>query len=258
MKKILLVDINSLFHRAYYATNRAYPNLVDSSKNPIAGTYGFFTTLFKAIKEYGPFDYYTFAYDSKQANTNRKSIDERYKKNRKKMPQEFYNDLEVLLKKYLPKLKIIPLAKRGYEAEDILASCARYLPTIINDKIAMYFLSGDGDLDQCVKYNLDGEVYFIKIQPKWGLFTREDILKKWNVDNPELVVLAKAIAGDSSDNIVGGELLNNVKLILFRDDLDANCYSIDLSKENINYLFKDVTDERIKRLPFKRVSHRLC
>lgn len=50
MEKLLLLDSNSLLHRAYYAL----PGLTDSKGNPTGAIFGFVSMLARLIKEEKP------------------------------------------------------------------------------------------------------------------------------------------------------------------------------------------------------------
>ena len=205
-----------------------------------------------------------FAYDCKNSTSDRKSISIDYKSNRKSKPSEFYKDLDVLLRTYIPMLGVLPLGKQGYEADDIIASTCKYISSVVEEQSSIYILSGDGDLEQCAKYeNNLLSIHWIKTQPQWVVWNSSNVLDKWGVDNPNSITLMKAIVGDSSDNIRGvkgykkakalkvyndpsfldqhsGIISYNLSLLNFKDDLEVVPKSVDLSVENLTNLFSQM------------------
>lgn len=272
MKKILMIDVSSIFYRAFVSLNRRLPDAVDQFGINCAGTYGFFTSFFRAIKEYGPFDEYVFAIDAKGSTANRKSIEEKYKSNREATPSSYYVDKDNLIKNYLPLLNIVPLGLYGYEADDIIASSCRYVAeNYESNGYEIYIMSGDKDLEQCVQYT--SRIKFIKTQPKWELLTYKDIMERWNNIDTKDISIIKAICGDGSDCISGIRgyklkkalkvyknekfleehrdiITKNLTLIKLRDELDAVPRGIDLSMESLNKCFTKLNSfNLLKRLP---------
>lgn len=262
MKKVLLVDINSIFYRSYSSLYKRIPNAIDSRGNPCVGTYGFFTTFFKTLEQLKGVDGYVFAYDCIGSTSIRKELSTEYKSNRKQKSSHFYKDLDNLLKTYIPMLGILPLGKQGYEADDIIASACRYISSVTDDtSVSIYILSGDGDLEQCAIYNTPKvSIFWVKTQPSWGIWDTSKVLSKWGVNDAKYITLLKAITGDSSDFIKGvkgykkakalkvfrdesflsenKELIErNISLIKLKDDLDVCPRAIDLSKENLFHMF---------------------
>src|SRR5690554_2213583 len=86
MKKLILVDGNSIIFRAYYAT--AYPgaNLMQTSTGIYTNALFAFANMVDKIKEM-EFDHILFAFDTSEP-TNRHILYEDYKAGRKPMPEE--------------------------------------------------------------------------------------------------------------------------------------------------------------------------
>jgi len=266
-EKILLVDVSSVFHRAYNVLCKRIQGSVDLDGNPTVGTYGFLTTLFKTTNEFGPFTKYLFALDVKGSTSSRKSTDGNYKSNRTKKTNDFYLDKDNLINNYLPMMGIVPLGMRDYEADDIIASACKYISTNYNEgTYEIYIISGDSDLESCIKYGKD--IHFIKTQPKWGLLRNEDVYKKWGVENPDDIALLKAISGDDSDNIEGiygyrrkkalkvyknksfldqhkEKIERNLSLITLKDDLEAVPRGLSVSSESLNKMFSKLNSKTL-------------
>lgn len=273
MNKILLVDVSSIFHRSYHALSKRF-EATDIYGNNCIGTYGFFNSLFKVCKLYGPFSKFIFAIDVKGSTSERKSLDENYKSGRTSQKSEFYTDLHSLIHTYIPMLKIMPLGLKGYEADDIIASACNYVTN--NSREAndndyhISIFSGDNDFELCTKYT--ESVSLIKTQPTLREVSYEEIIAKWGNVDPNSIALLKAITGDSSDNIVGikgfklkkalkvyddeewiqrhSTILNkNLELLNFRDDLEVVPRAVDFSNSNLKKIFLTLNSSSlIKRL----------
>ena len=109
MEKLLLLDSNSLLHRAYYAL----PGLTDSKGNPTGAIFGFVSMLARLIKEEKP-THIAAAFDLK-APTFRHNMYAGYKATRKPMPEELVKQVPVL-KKLIGDLGIKIVELEGYEA----------------------------------------------------------------------------------------------------------------------------------------------
>ena len=118
MKKVLLlIDGNSLFHRAYHAL----PPLSDKSGENANAVFGFSNMLIKAINEVKP-THIACAFDT-QAPTFRHVEFEKYKAQRPSPPPDLYPQLPKV-KKVLDAFDIKYFEKEGYEADDLLATLA--------------------------------------------------------------------------------------------------------------------------------------
>ena len=118
MEKLLLLDSNSLLHRAYYAL----PGLTDSKGNPTGAIFGFVSMLARLIKEEKP-THIAAAFDLK-APTFRHNMYAGYKATRKPMPEELVKQVPVL-KKLIGDLGIKIVELEGYEADDIIGTLAK-------------------------------------------------------------------------------------------------------------------------------------
>lgn len=267
MEKILIVDVSSVFHRAYNVLCKRMEGAVDLNGSPSVGTYGFLTTLFKTTKEFGPFSKYLFAIDVKGSTSTRKSTDKNYKSNRIKKSNDFYLDKDNLINNYLPMIDITPLGLKDYEADDIIASACKYISTTYKEgTYEIYILSGDSDLEMCIKYSTN--IHFIKTQPKWCLLKNEDIYQKWGIENPNDIALLKAISGDDSDNIEGifgyrrkkalkvykdksflnqhrEKIEKNLSLINLKDNLEAVPRELNVSLEILNQMFSKLNSKTL-------------
>ena len=120
MNKLLLIDGNNLFHRAYHAI----PHLTNKEGEATNAVFGFSNMLIKAISEVSP-RFIACAFDT-QAPTFRHIEFEKYKAQRVAPPPDLYPQLPKV-KKILDAYGIKYFDKEGYEADDIIATLASRL-----------------------------------------------------------------------------------------------------------------------------------
>ena len=189
MEKLLLIDGNSLFNRAFFATP---PSFTNSEGTPTNAIYGFTTMLFKAFTDIAP-SRIAVAFDLR-APTFRHKLYDQYKGTRKGMPPELAVQVP-LIKEMLSAMGILTLELAGYEADDILGTVAtRYEGETI-------ILTGDNDYLQLIS---DSTTIYIT---KKGLselnIMDETALMDARGLTPSQIIDLKALMGDSSDNIPG-------------------------------------------------------
>jgi len=192
-KKIMVIDGNSLMHRAYYAI-RTLTNKKGAHTNAV---YGFTNILLKLLEDYKP-EYIGVAFDSK-APTFRHNEFKEYKGTRQKTPEELIAQFD-LVKELLKRMNIAIYEIDGYEADDILGTFAR-----IAEEEGLYALlvTGDRDALQLVSQN----TCVLLNRTRGGISEVEEFdpqkLKDVYGLTPEQVIDLKGLMGDSSDNIPG-------------------------------------------------------
>ncbi len=189
--KAVLIDGNSLFHRAYYAL----PAFRTSEGQPTNAVYGFVSMLLRLLDEENP-QFVAVAMD-KGRLTFRHEEYAAYKAHRKAMPEELASQLP-LLKAVLEAMKIPVVEKEGYEADDLLGVLARRFRAA---GCQVLLVSGDRDVLQLVDEGIE------------AMITRRGIseVERWDVEavrgrygiEPGRLPDLKALMGDPSDNIPG-------------------------------------------------------
>ncbi|MBE6665587.1 MAG: DNA polymerase I [Ruminococcaceae bacterium] len=210
MKKLLVVDGNSILNRAFYGI-RPLKTKDGLFTNAI---YGMVTILERHLQTYHP-DYFAVAFDMR-AKTFRHKFSESYKANRHGMPEELAVQLEPA-KECLRAMGALVLSKEGYEADDILGTLAAMAE---QENVMTYIVTGDRDSLQLIteKTNV---VLATNMEPL--LFDTKAFFEKYGV-LPSQFVDVKALMGDSSDNIPGVPGIGEktaLKLIAEYGDLDS-------------------------------------
>ena len=190
-KYFLILDSSAILYRAYYAL----PKLKTKKGQLINAIYGFLLVFLKSVKDFHP-AYIAATFDF-PAPTFRKKIYNEYKATRKKMPDELKSQIPVV-KKILSIFGIPLLEKKGYEADDIIATLSSHFKESDIQKI---ILTGDQDLLQLIQP--DTSVYLFKAGIKKVKLWDEGSLREEYHLTPEEILDFKALRGDSSDNIPG-------------------------------------------------------
>ena len=194
MKRIILVDGNSLMYRAYYAT--AFTgNLMQNSKGLYTNAvYSFIKMLEHLVNQ--EYDNILVAFDAGK-QTFRHEILDSYKGGRSPMPEEMRVQIPHI-KEYLHLMNIKEYQLPMYEADDIIGTMAKMA---INEGYHVDIYSSDKDLLQLVNENTTVHL------TKKGLteledFTPEHVVEKYGLTYKQMVDL-KALMGDPSDNLKG-------------------------------------------------------
>jgi DNA polymerase-1 len=191
MEKMLLIDGNSLVHRAFHAL----PPLRSSKGIYTNAVFGFINMFFRLLKEQNP-DYVMVAFD-KKGPTFRQDMYSEYKATRPRTPDELIRQFD-LLKDVLNALNVSYVEKEGLEADDLLGIFSKKaedagLYTII--------VTGDKDALQLVS-DLTHVMLTIKGISKMELYDTLKVIDRYGVE-PERITDLKALKGDTSDNIPG-------------------------------------------------------
>lgn len=189
MKKMLIVDGNSILNRAFYGI-RLLTNKDGLYTNAV---YGMVNILSKHINDLSP-DYCAVAFDMKTPTFRHKMYDG-YKANRKGMPEELAVQLPVA-KECMSYMGLKVVTCEGYEADDILGTLADKMG---KQGIKVYILTGDRDSLQLI----DDNVSVLLVKTKETLTVDGEEFKKTYGISPDVFVDVKALMGDSSDNIPG-------------------------------------------------------
>ena len=197
----MLIDGLNMFIRSYIVN----PTL-DKHGNPIGGCIGFLKSLQKVCRKFQPQEVIV-VWDGHEGSQRKRALNKEYKEGRG--PIRFNRRLIELsheeqkknkayqlirLMEYLNELPIIQITIDYVEADDVIAYGARHLVYGGWDKI---IVSSDKDFFQLC----DDHTYIYRpIQDK--IVSKTTILDEFKI-HPSNFALARAIAGDKSDNLPG-------------------------------------------------------
>ena len=190
MKKILVIDGNSIINRAFYGV-RPLTTKSGKSTNAIFGMINIISKQMDFVKP----DYAAVAFDLK-APTFRHQMYEHYKEGRHPTPPDLLSQFPDA-KECLEYMGIHIMELEGYEADDIQGTVASFAKE--SEDIESYILSGDRDLLQLID---DRITVLLATNHDTLVMHREEFYEKYGIDPTEFVDM-KALMGDSSDNIPG-------------------------------------------------------
>lgn len=191
--KLLVLDGNSIFNRAFYGIKL----LTTKDGTFTNAIYGFLTMLHKIKEDTNP-DAVAVAFDMRAPTFRHKEYDG-YKAQRKGMPPELAQQLPIL-KELLTLLGYRIVECEGYEADDILGTLARVCTEEGHECV---LATGDRDSLQLVNPSVTVRLMATKFgQPVVTVYDEAKIQEEYGV-TPHQLIDIKALQGDSSDNIPG-------------------------------------------------------
>ncbi|MDP2791320.1 MAG: DNA polymerase I [Rectinemataceae bacterium] len=189
---LYLLDVYAIVYRSYFAfLSRPLRN--PSGQN-VSAVYGFFKFLFSLFEQRKP-EAFAAVFDSK-GKTFRHDMYDAYKATRQKTPEDLIAQVP-LVEEILSALKVPMLRSEGYEADDVIATLARWSR---RENRECYVVSGDKDLLQLV----GGSVRALRPQEGFG-FKELDaaaVELEWGV-GPDRILDYLSLTGDASDNVPG-------------------------------------------------------
>ena len=196
MKKLLLIDGNSIMNRAFYGIMGSKMLTTKDGKYTNA-VYGFLAIMFKIMDDLNP-DYMAVSFDLK-APTARHKMYDKYKANRHGMPDELREQMP-MIKEVLKAMNIDIVEKEGYEGDDILGTLAKYGET---QGLDVVILSGDRDTFQLATNKTTIRIPRTKAgKTETEDYDRNKVLEEYGLE-PKALIDVKGLQGDTSDNIPG-------------------------------------------------------
>ena len=195
MKKLLLVDGNSIMNRGFYGINIGMKNNEGKSTNAL---YGFLSIMFKNCEDIKP-DYLMVAFDSKTGANTRKEMYDGYKKSRHGMPEELAEQMPEI-KEILDDMGVTHIELPDFEGDDIIGTTAK---KFASDDVEVWLLSGDRDLFQLLQKNIKILIPRTKMgKTETDIYDEKKLKEEYGL-TPSGMIELKALMGDSSDEIPG-------------------------------------------------------
>ena len=240
MKKLMILDGNSIANRAFYGVRML--NAPDGT--PTNAVFGFLNIFNRLMTEIEP-DAVAVAFDLKEKTFRHKRFDY-YKAQRKPMPEDLAVQMPVI-RQVLDAMGIRYYTCPGFEADDILGTAGAVCEA---EGWQCVIVTGDRDSLQLITEAVN--VCLIKSkggQTETLLYTPEIFREEYGFDADGIVDL-KALMGDSSDNIPGvpgiGEKTAN-ELIRRFNSLDGVYDSINSEEIKDSVRKKLSTGEQLAR-----------
>ncbi|OHA62541.1 MAG: hypothetical protein A2748_01675 [Candidatus Wildermuthbacteria bacterium RIFCSPHIGHO2_01_FULL_45_20] len=242
---LLLIDANSLVHRAWHAL----PPLTTAKGESVQAVYGFLSILFKVLKECNPLCAVA-AFDM-ALPTKRHIKFAAYKATRQKAPDELYAQFP-RVKEALSAFGIPYVELAGYEADDLIGTLAyRAKKEMKNTEVLI--VSGDMDALQLVDEKVS--VYTMRKGMKdTVVYDVPAVEAKFGGLTPKQLIDFKGLRGDVSDNIPGVrgigektaiELLKNFgSLDALYEKLQKDAYPEDVRKK-VAELLRDQKEQAL-------------
>lgn len=232
MKRIILVDGNSLMYRAFYgmATGGA---LAQNSKGLYTNAiYNFARMMNHLIKS--EYDNILVAFDAGK-KTIRHDWMEDYKAGRAPMPDEFRMQI-AYIKEFLNIMRIKQYEQSLYEADDIIGTMAKMAE---DNGYHVDIYSSDKDLLQLISENTT--VHLTKKgMTELESYTPSYFYEKYQINHTQFIDL-KALMGDKSDNLPGIPGIGEKKAVKYLQSYG----SLEGIIENMN-LIKGADGEKIR------------
>ena len=190
-EKMVLVDGNSLMHRAFHAL----PMMTSDDGAYTGALFGFLNMFLKTLEDERP-QYAAVAFDMHEPTFRHLKYDE-YKAGRAATPDELRAQM-ISIREILRDMHVAAVECPGFEADDILGTLSMRCEEAGIDAL---ILTGDRDA-----FQLSGEHTTI-LYTRQGVkdldrITPEYIKEKWGL-TPKGLIDLKGLMGDSSDNIPG-------------------------------------------------------
>lgn len=193
MKKLLLIDANSIIHRSFHAL----PPLTAPDGTPSGAIYGIGSILLKLWREDRP-DYAAALFDRPEPTFRDERYAE-YKAQRPPAPDELITQI-IEAHNLFKAFGIRTFEKPGYEADDLIATLAEKFKG--TDGLQVVILTGDRDTLQLVEGNSLVVQTFNKGVSDTTIYNAAAVKEKYGLD-PGQLINYKALVGDASDNIKG-------------------------------------------------------
>ncbi|MHB1923763.1 MAG: DNA polymerase I [Acidimicrobiales bacterium] len=193
MRRLMLLDGNSLAYRAFFALPT---DMATASGQVTNAVFGFTSMLVNLLRDHQP-DGVAVAFDRPEPTFRHEMADD-YKAGRAETPDILRQQMG-LVRQLVETLQLPMLELAGYEADDIIATLA----TRARDEgVEVIVVTGDRDVYQLVEDPLVKVLYNRRGVSDYVLYDEAGIKERTGV-TPDLYPQYAALRGDPSDNIAG-------------------------------------------------------
>ena len=196
MKKLVIVDGNSLLFRAYYATSFTGTIMRRKDGFPTNAIFGFTNMMNKIISTLKDGDLLFVSFDTGQKTFRHKEM-ETYKAQRKPIDEDLKLQLPVA-RDLLKAMGVFYYELEGYEGDDLAGTVAK-IGSNANLEVDVY--TSDKDYLQLINNNIS--IYMItKGIKETKIMNKESLFNEMGL-TPDQIRDYKGLMGDPSDNIKG-------------------------------------------------------
>ncbi len=196
MKKLVIVDGNSLLFRAYYATSFTGTIMRRKDGFPTNAIFGFSNMMNKIISTLKDGDLLFVSFDTGKKTFRHKEM-ETYKAQRKPIDEDLKLQLPVA-RDLLKAMGVFYYELEGYEGDDLAGTVAK-IGSIANLEVDVY--TSDKDYLQLINDNIS--IYMItKGIKETKIMNKESLFNEMGL-TPDQIRDYKGLMGDPSDNIKG-------------------------------------------------------
>ncbi|MEK7212739.1 MAG: 5'-3' exonuclease H3TH domain-containing protein [Patescibacteria group bacterium] len=193
MKILLLIDANSIIHRAFHAL----PPLTAKDSSPAQALYGLASILIKIWREDKP-DYAAACFDRPEPTFREEKYKE-YKAQRPATPETLVPQI-IAAREEFEEFGIRTFEQKGLEADDLIASLTTRFAG--EPELQIVILTGDRDTLQLVFEDKIVVRAFKKGVSETTTWNDAAVREKFGL-GPSQLIDYKALVGDQSDNIKG-------------------------------------------------------
>lgn len=214
MKKIIIVDGNSLLFRAYFATNNPNAPLMRAKDGtPTNAVFAFSNMLTRIINSFKGEEHLLVVFDTGKKTFRHQELDT-YKANRKPVDQDLIIQMPIA-RDLLKTLGVYTYELEGFEGDDIAGSAAKLAQ---NEGYDVNIYTSDKDflqlIDKHIKVNLIKKgLSDIKVMDEETLFTDMGL-------RPNQIPDYKGLMGDASDNLKGIPGIGQKTAVKLLNELD--------------------------------------
>lgn len=193
MKRLLLIDANSIIHRSFHAL----PPFTTPEGKPSGAIYGIASILLKLWREEKP-DYVAALFDRPEPTFR----DKKYKEYKAQRPPTADELIAQIIEAHhlFAAFNVKTFEKPGYEADDLIATFAEQFKHERDMQVVI--LTGDRDTLQLVEDNHVVVQTFNKGVSDTTIYDEKAVIEKYGLA-PSQLIDYKALVGDTSDNIKG-------------------------------------------------------
>ena len=196
MKKIIIIDGNSLLFRAYYATSFTGTIMKRKDGFPTNAIFGFHNMIMKLLSSIKEGDLFFVAFDTGKKTFRHQEM-ETYKAQRKEVEEDLIVQLPVA-RELLDAMGVFHFEIDGYEGDDVAGTVAKIAE---KEGLEVQMYTSDKDYLQLITDKIS--IHMIKKGfSDIRIMTRDTLFEDMGLE-PDQIRDYKGLMGDPSDNIKG-------------------------------------------------------